>query len=165
VTPIEAEVLAILPECRRAREVKSNEGPEINRWLAHVNQSPGKAYCAAMVSCVVAEASARANHTLTFRRSASAMRLAEINPTLEISLTDAMALMAGGVPVIYVIDHGGGTGHTGFGYGLVGDECFRDTSGNTMPAKGDSAKDRQGQGCYERTDRRLDEVFAWLRIA
>jgi hypothetical protein len=164
LTELEQAVLDALPGCRRVREVKSNEGPEINRWLDHVRLPPGHAYCAAMVSCVIDDAARKIGIAPKLNRSGSALRLLDLNPTLEISLTDAMALMRDGRPVVYVIDHGTGKGHTGFACGLVGDECFLDTSGNTMPSKTTPAKDRQGQGVYERSDRRLEDVYGWLQI-
>jgi hypothetical protein len=73
--------------------------------------------------------------------------------------------MAAGRPVVFIQDHGGGgKGHCGFGIGTDGG-TFVSFEANTLPGPSAPKTDREGGGNYKRTDRKLDSVKHWLRIA
>lgn len=165
MTPLELETGAVAASAVGVLEEGRNDGPEPRRWLAHVHQPPGKPYCAAFVCCTVYDAGMRVPVLPQLKRTASALRLLGLNPDLIIDRATAVGLMREGRPVVFVINHGGGLGHAGFGVGLVDDECFESIEANTGPGPAVPAKDRDGQGCYRRTDRRMDDVAGWLRVA
>jgi hypothetical protein len=158
------EVLAVAASYVGMREKGANRGP-VEKFLTHVNLPPGKPYCAGYVSCVIWEAAMKVPVMPKFKRSAGALRLLERNPDLIIDRATAVKLMRQGRPVVAVFDHGGGKGHCCFGIGMVDDERFRSNDPNTGPGPSAPKTDRDGQGIYERTDRKLVSVYRWMRIA
>lgn len=167
-TPLDLEVPAVARSYTTVREPKGkpNTGPEIERWLSHVGRHPGDPYCAAYVSCVIWEAGMRVPVKPRLRRSASARRLGELNPELQITESEARERLAEGLPVVFIIHHPNGKGHTGFGVGLVDSDAerFNSVEANTGPGPNVASKDREGDGCYERFDRTFAEVDVWLRV-
>lgn len=101
------------------------------------------------------------------RRSASARRLGELNPELVITAEEARERMREGLPCVFIIHHANGKGHTGFGVELVEDDAerFRSVEANTGPGPNVASKDREGDGCYERSDRRFADVNVWLTVS
>jgi hypothetical protein len=165
LTPLELETLALAASCMGERETDGpNNSAAIRQWLAHVNLKPPSPYCAAWASYVIFAAGMRVPVLPKFKRSSGALRLHGLNPTLGISLEEAVKAMAAGRPVVFIQDHGGGKGHCGFGIGTDGGR-FTSLEANTGPGPAAPAADRDGQGCYKREDRRLDSVKHWLRIA
>ncbi len=60
------------------RETGTNEGPEVNKFLAFVGCKPGCSWCAGFVSYIIHET----DPTVVFHKSASALSLLEKNPDL-----------------------------------------------------------------------------------
>jgi hypothetical protein len=165
VTPLESAVLRLSKSHVGTREQGQNHGPEIARWQAFCGAKPGDPYCACWVCYVVHHAAAGlVGVTVQLKKSAGALRLVEKNPDLVITRDEAVALMRAVRPVIAVFDHGKGKGHVCFGVGLVGEECFKTYDPNTGPGPSVPKTDRDGQGVYEREDRRIDSVHGWMRL-
>lgn len=165
MTPLEAETKAAAIAEEGHRETDGpNDSPKIRRWLAFVNIDRPASYCAAFVCCTVRDAGLRVPVLPSLKRTASAQRLLDLNPHLVIDRAEAVQRMRDGRPVIFVQRHAGGKGHCGFGIGVVDDERFESTEGNTGPGPAAPAKDRDGQGNYRRRDRRLGDVDGWLMV-
>jgi hypothetical protein len=165
MTPLEAETRALAESFEGKREVGQNDGPWVRPLLAHVSLKPPAPYCAAAVSCIIYDAGMRVPVLPKFKRSAGALRLLGLNPGLVIDRAAAVELMRDGRPVVFVLDMGGGKGHAGFGVGLAENDQFVTLEGNTGPGPDVPARDREGQGFYRRTDRKLASVKGWLRVA
>lgn len=128
----------------------SNTGPYINDWLAFVNQPPGQSYCAAFACSVVHEARTDlAMGPLQFKKSASALKLLEINKDL--LTTDPQP----GDLVIF--RHERGLGHVGI---VTAPGVY--ISGNTSP----DGKSRNGTGVFEHAyDVNDPRIAGYLRIS
>jgi hypothetical protein len=165
VTPLETSVVALARSYLYVREVTPNSSPAINPWLRFVGCPAGAPYCSAFVSwCVLKGVAGLAVEAPRFKRSASAVGLLSKNPDLVVSAAEARSLLGQGVPLVFVIDHGGGKGHAGFATGIT-DSKLATTEANTSPGPSAPAADRGEQGCFERTDRLFASVHGWLRIA
>jgi len=164
MTALQTTAVALARTYVGIREAHPNSGPEIDKWLAHVRCNPGDSYCAAFVSYVIDSAyGGIVGPPLLFRKSASALRLRDRNPELEVDPVEAKFLLRTGEPLIFIIPHGAGHGHAGFAIGLH--ERLLTIEANTMDAPSSRAKDRDGQGVYERDDRHFGDVSGFLRIA
>lgn len=160
LTPLQDAVLALaLHDCvtKPVREVTPNSSPEIDKWLRFVNLQPGHPYCAAAVSYWIACGHGGLAVIPSFRRSASALGLLAKNPNHHVGLFDARDLLSKGVPLVFVMDHGGGKGHTGIAYGMDGLRILT-YEANTGPGPDVPAKDRDGQGCHPRSDRLFSSI-------
>jgi hypothetical protein len=168
MTPLQEAVLAIAEtDCvtKPVREVGRNSGPKIDTWLQFVNCQPGAPYCAAAVSYWVVCGHGGLAVIPRFRRSASALGLLSKNPGLSVGMFDAREALQRGEPLVFVQDHGGGKGHTGIAYGMAGVRILT-YEANTGPGPEVPAKDRDGQGCYPRSDRKFSDVNGgWLQIS
>jgi hypothetical protein len=128
----------------------SNSGPEIDQWLAFVHQPPGASYCAAFACSMVHDARfALGIESITFKKSASALHLLELNAAL--ITTDPHP----GDLVIF--DQGHGLGHvaivTGQGTSIAG---------NTSP----DGKSRNGTGVFEHAyDVNDPKIAGCIRVA
>lgn len=128
----------------------SNSGPEIDQWLAFVHQPPGQSYCAAFACSMVHDARvALGLAALTFRKSASALHLLEINADL--ITTDPQP------GDLVVFDHSHGLGHvaivTGQGTSIAG---------NTSA----DGKSRNGSGVFEHAyDVNDPQIAGYIRPA
>jgi hypothetical protein len=130
----------------------SNRGPGVDKYLRAVNLDPTKgayAWCAALVSWAVYEATKVVGGPPQFKGSAGALRLLELNPGLHIPEPTENC--------IAVADHGGGKGHAFFILSVNGDEMAT-FEGNT-----DAGGSRTGGQAMYRT-RRRDECKGFLRI-
>lgn len=157
------KTIEIARSCVGVREnpPKSNRGPEIDGFLLAVGLDPSAGswpWCASFISWCVREAALRVGGPPQFRRSASALSLAAKNPGLVMAAPDD-------VPCIFVIDHhSAGTGHAGFVAELLEDGHLLTIEGNTGPGPAAPAADRDGDGVYERRDRRISDCAAFVRI-
>lgn len=141
------------------REHGRNAGPEVEKYLAAVHLGPGYSWCGAFVAWCVQEAGRQGGYDApagppSFQSSAGALRTAILNPTL---WQDKLHLTW---PLIYVLDHGGGQGHVGFGLEPLPGGLFRDVSGNT-----NQDGSREGDSVWEHTNRRIADIHRALRIA
>jgi hypothetical protein len=167
MTPLDAEVDAVARSYVGDREVGKNDGPNVRRWLAHCGRKPGDPYCACFVCCVVHEAGMRVPVLPRMKRTASALRLADLNPGLVIDRPAVLERLRLGLPCVFIIDTkpvGDGKGHCGFGLALADDGKFESVEANTNAGPAAPAKDRDGQGTYCRRDRRLTDVTTWLAV-
>lgn len=135
----------------------ANRGPDVERFLATVHVPPGNSWCAAYVTTCIYEATAVVGGPPQFKGSAGALHLLDVNPNLRLTTPEE--------PCVFVLDHGQGKGHTGYLVELLPDGHFRSVEGNTGPGQAVPAKDRNGDGVYERTDRKVSDCFGFLRIA
>jgi hypothetical protein len=124
----------------------SNRGPDVEKYLQSVRCPPGKAWCAAFVYWCLQQASEQIGTPNPCAKSAGVMKQWERageNRIIRVSAKAARAdpkLIAPGM--IFVIESGGGLGHTGFVAGVRG--AMLDTiEGNT-----DASKTREGGGVY-----------------
>jgi hypothetical protein len=144
-------------EARQVREVpkNSNRGPQVEAYLARAGVSPGYAWCCAFVYwCFdeAAKASGRGNPMVRtagcmdhWNRAAGhgAQRIAARTATADPSLVKP--------GMVFVMDHGGGLGHTGFVESIAGG-LITTIEGNT-----DASKTREGGGVY-RLRRKVGEI-------
>lgn len=168
MTPVQEYTLAVAKkDCvtDRVLEVTRNSSPAIDRWLKFVNCRPGDPYCAAAVSFWVCQGHGGLAVIPRFKRSASALGLLSKNFDLHVGLFDAREALSKGTPLVFVMDHGGGKGHAGIAYGMDGPRILT-YEANTGPGPAAPAADRDGQGCYQRSDRLFADVDGgWLAIA
>lgn len=124
-----------------------NRGPNVDTWLAFVGIRPvdgekGAPWCAAMASWCVYQAATELHISTTFRKSAGALRLLDVNADLRITEPEDGALV--------IWDHGGGKGHVGIVTGVtrVGSEVAGisvvagNTSADGMSRDADSVAER-----------------------
>lgn len=108
------------------RETAPNSGPHIDAWLALLNLSPGNAWCAAALHGWFEQVAQEWNIPNPFPRTASALHVASMAPPSAYRKDPERGL-------VYVLDHGGGLGHTGI-VTLVNGKLVTDISGNTNAA-------------------------------
>lgn len=157
------KAIEVATGCLSVRETppKSNRGPEVDAYLRSVGLDPTAGHfpwCAAYVSWCVREAMLSFEGPAQFRFSASALGIAERNPHLVMKAPDE-------TPCIFVVDHGAGKGHCGFVAGLLPDGRLHSFEGNTNAGPSAPEHDRDGDGVYERMDRRPEDCAAFVRIA
>lgn len=164
MTTLEAETLRLARSYRGLQEAGRNTDAtgEIDRWLAFSKARPGDPYCACFVSWCVLKAAV--TEPPDFRRSAGALRLLIRNAELELTADSARMRLAADHPVIFVLDMGGGKGHAGFVEALGPGDLLHTLEANTGPGPAGAAADRDGQGVFERRDRRFASVVGWLEI-
>lgn len=136
----------------------SNDGPRIREYLATCGLGPGHPYCSCAVCTWVREAGTELQVVIRMAISASALHLLANNGALAFepeTITDQ------DIPCVFVIDHGGGKGHTGLIVGRSGDGTglVQTIEANTNPAGS-----REGDGVYVRT-RHMSEMAGCIRIA
>lgn len=151
------------------REVpkNSNRGAPIDAWNAFTGAKAGSAYCASAISYwVLVEAPAGlVGVTPLLKKSAGALNLIAKNAARAVTGAEAKKLLAADVPLIGAFAVGDqGKGHALVAHGLVGDK-LRTVEANTNPGPEVPAKDREGNGVYERADRLFGSVHHWVRIA
>ena len=157
--PFLAGVLKIAAgeEAKQVREDprNSNRGPEVETYLRRVGLNPGFAWCCAFVYWCFDEAALAAGRANPMVKTAGCMdhwsRAAAAGAT-RIPKSQAIAdpsLVQPGM--IFVMDFGGGTGHTGWVEKVDGG-LITTVEGNT-----DASKTREGGGVY-RLHRKIVEV-------
>ena len=133
----------------------SNGGKEVEKYLRAVNFGPGYAWCAAFVYWCLQEASsqvgvpnscARVAGVLAQWNHAQARRLQRVSA---VTAKEDPSLVKPGM--VFVIDCGGGLGHTGFVTSIQG-ALLSTIEGNT-----DASKSREGGGVYSLT-RKVGEI-------
>jgi hypothetical protein len=149
--------IAAEQEARHVREVprNSNRGPEVDRYLQRAQCPPGNAWCCAFVYWCIDEAARELGRKNPMVRTAGCLdhwqRAADNGATrftTARALGDLELIHPG---VIFIMDHGGGFGHTGFVEQINGG-LLTTLEGNT-----DASKTREGGGVYRLT-RKIAEV-------
>jgi hypothetical protein len=138
------------------REIGGNNlGPEVQKYQAFCGLHPGDPWCACFVSwCIDQAAQQLGLPSYRFKKSGAALGLLHRNPDLLLTAPEPGC--------VFVIDHGGGKGHTGFAVAVNIDGTIATLEGNTnVHGTRDSL---QGDGVWARI-RRVDEISGgWLRI-
>lgn len=167
MTPLETELLTVARSYLGERETDGpNDSPQIREFLKYVGIGKPSAYCAAFASFCIHEASGRVPCTPKFKRSAGALNLKKVNPDLVITAEEALERLREGRPCVFGFPVGDkGLGHVGIAYGLSDDETRIHTiEGNTGPGPAVAAKDRDGDGVHERSDRKFVSAKFWLMV-
>jgi len=152
-------VLAIAAgeEAKQVREMpkNSNSGPEVDAYLRHAGVRSGLPWCCAFTYWCFDEAARAAKRPNPMFKTAGCMQhwnKAESVGAKRILAADAMAdpgLLQPGM--VFILDTGGGTGHTGFVEEVRGGYIVT-IEGNT-----DASMTRQGGGVY-RLRRKLADI-------
>jgi hypothetical protein len=153
----EALRIAGVEEARLVREVprNSNRGPRVEEYLARAGVGPGNAWCCAFVYWCIDEAARTQNRQNPMVKTAGCLdhwNRATSRGAKRVDKRDAVANPALVAPgMIFIIDHGGGLGHTGLVEQVVGG-LLTTVEGNT-----DASKTREGGGVYRLT-RKVVEI-------
>lgn len=145
------EALVIARTQAGVREVpkNSNRGADVEKYLRSVGLGGGHAWCAAFTFWCLSEAAKTTGEEHKCLRSGGVLRQwqhAKLQRLETISAAAAKndpSLVRPGM--VFVIDHGGGLGHTGF-VARVRGGLFDTLEGNT-----NASKTREGGGVYELT--------------
>jgi hypothetical protein len=151
----------------REHPPKSNRGPDVDRFIrvggGLTPEGNHYAWCASLVSDVVVEAYTRRDGVQLdlvgppqFKGSPAALGLLHNNPGLRLKRPTANC--------IFIMDHGGGKGHAGFVVDVLENGHLLTIEGNTGPGPAAPAKDREGDGVYQRVDRVAADCCGFLRI-
>jgi hypothetical protein len=149
--------IAAEQEARQVREVprNSNRGPEVDRFLQRAACPPGNAWCCAFVYWCIDEAAKKLGRSNPMVRTAGCLdhwQRAAAHGAQRIPTSRALRNLSLVRPgIIFIIDHGGGLGHTGF-VEEIGAGMLTTIEGNT-----DASKTREGGGVY-RLRRKLSDV-------
>jgi hypothetical protein len=156
--PYLARVLqvAAAEEAKHIREVpvNSNRGPAVEAYLASVGTPPGNSWCCAFVYWCFNEAANGMGRTNPMVKTAGCIdhwQRASAHGTRCIAASDAAenpALVQAGM--VFIVDHGGGLGHTGLVEKVAGG-LLTTIEGNT-----DASKSREGGGAYRLTRKIVD---------
>ena len=148
--PYLARVLQIAggEQAKHVREVppNSNRGPEVEAYLARTGTAPGNAWCCAFVYWCFDEAAKATGRDNPMVKTAGCLehwRLAGSKGAKRIRASEAAGnagLVQAGM--VFVVDHGGGHGHTGLVEKVAGG-LITTIEGNT-----DASKTREGGGVY-----------------
>ena len=157
--PLLARVLAVAAgeESKKVREVPkdSNRGPDVDKYLQRVGIGPGHAWCCAFTYWSFDEAAMQLGRANPMVKTAgcldhwnrAAQRGARRITTAE-ALTAPDAIRPG---MLFIMDHGGGLGHTGI-IEEVSAGLLTTIEGNT-----DASRTREGGGVY-RLSRKMSEI-------
>ena len=159
VDPYLASVLEVAAgeEARQVREQpqNSNRGPEVEQYLRRVGLGPGFAWCCAFVYWCFDEAAKAAHRADPMFRTAGCLAHWNNAPAVgarRITRSQAVAdpsLVKPGM--VFVMDFGGGNGHTGLVESLSGG-LLTTIEGNT-----DASMTREGGGVY-RLHRKVGDI-------
>jgi hypothetical protein len=157
--PLLARVLqtAGAEEAKHVREVpvNSNRGPRVEEYLARAGAVPGQSWCCAFVYWCFDESAKALGRANPMPRTAGCLdhwERASARGTKCILAAAAMenpGLVQSGM--VFVVDHGGGLGHTGLIERVAGG-LLTTIEGNT-----DASKTREGGGVYRLT-RKINEI-------
>ena len=143
-------------ESRRVREVprNSNRGPQVDKYLQCADCPPGNAWCCAFVYWCMNEAAKKLGRRNPMVRTAGVMDHWQRSTTTGATrfttaraLADLELVQPG---LIFIVDHGGGFGHTGFVERVDGG-ILTTLEGNT-----DASRTREGGGVYRLTRKIAD---------
>jgi hypothetical protein len=148
--------IASAEEAKHVREEPkdSNRGPDVDKYLQRAGAPLGSSWCCAFVYyCFdeAARAESRANPMFKTAGCLAHWNAAGKNGAARIAARDAVAnpdLIRPGA--VFVIDHGGGLGHTGLVESVTGG-LIGTIEGNT-----DASKTREGGGVYRLTRKLLE---------
>jgi hypothetical protein len=149
--------IAAVQEANHVREVprNSNRGPEVDKFLQCANCPPGNAWCCAFVYWSMNEAAKELGRKNPMVKTAGCLdhwQRATAKGATRFTTSRALANLELVHPgLIFVMDHGGGFGHTGFVEKVDGG-ILTTLEGNT-----DASKTREGGGVY-RLSRKIAEV-------
>lgn len=132
----------------------SNRGPMVDQYLASTGTAPGNFWCMAFVHWCFREAAAATGVSNPFPKTAGCLdawnKVRKARPTRVISraaaMTDPSLVRPGQV---FILDHGGGLGHTGFVRQSFGGP-LRTIEGNSNPLGS-----RNGLGVFELNRRKV----------
>jgi hypothetical protein len=157
--PFLAQVLAVAAaeERKQVREQpkNSNRGPRVEQYLKSVNTPPGYAWCCAFVYWCFNEAAAKGRRSNPMVKTAGC--LDHWNRARKQGVPTVGTGAAAADPdlvkpgMVFVMDHGGGAGHTGLVESVTGG-LLTTIEGNT-----DASKTREGGGVY-RLNRKIVEI-------
>jgi hypothetical protein len=166
MTSLERQVLVVARSYVGVREQGGqNCGPEVARFQATCGCKPGDRWCACFACTVIAEAASVAGVTPAFQPSGNSMHLLTLNRSLRIDEDKARELLGQFIPLVGIINHGNGKGHTIFAIGIAHNLLIT-IEGNTGAGPSAPHRDRDGDGVYTRNDRSLASISGgWLRIA
>ena len=144
-------------EAKKVREVpkNSNRGPQVDEYLRRSGVSPGLAWCCAFVYWCFDEAAKVTGRANPMVRTAGCMNHWNRAPSkgaqriLKQSAIENPDLVKPGM--IFIINHGGGLGHTGLVEKVTGG-LIATIEGNT-----DASRTREGGGVY-RLHRKMVEI-------
>jgi hypothetical protein len=144
-------------EAKQIREVpvNSNRGPQVEAYLRRAGAVAGNAWCCAFLYWCFDEAAKAMSRSNPMVRTAGCLdhwSRAVSNGARRIPKNQAVAdpsLVRPGM--VFVVDHGGGLGHTGLVEKIIGG-LITTIEGNT-----DGSKTREGGGVYRLT-RRIGEI-------
>jgi hypothetical protein len=149
--------IAAEQEARHVREIprNSNRGPQVDEYLHCADCPPGNSWCCAFVYWCMNEAAKELGRRNPMVKTAGCLdhwQRATTKGATRFTTARALAnhdLVHPGL--IFVMDHGGGVGHTGF-VERVDSGILTTLEGNT-----DASRSREGGGVYRLT-RRIAEV-------
>jgi len=154
-----AQVLAVAAgeEARQVREipVNSNRGPDVEQYQQRAGVSPGDAWCCAFVYWCFDETARATGHANPMVKTAGCLDHWNRAPSkgarriMAVSARNNPGLIKPGM--IFIVDHGGGKGHTGL-VDSVNGGLLTTIEGNT-----DASKTREGGGVY-RLARKVGEI-------
>lgn len=157
--PYLARVLEVAAgeEAKKVREIplNSNRGPAVEGYLGRTGTPPGNPWCCAFVYWCFDQAAQAAGRDNPMVRTAGCMdhwRRAAARGARLIRASEAVqnaGLVQAGM--IFIVDHGGGRGHTGLVEKVAGG-LITTIEGNT-----DASKTREGGGVY-RLVRKIGEI-------
>lgn len=152
----EALRVAAAEEAKKVREVprNSNRGPEVEAYLRSVGVGPGHAWCCAFVYWCLDEAARALGRANPMVRTAGCLTHWQEAPSrgarriFKRRAVDDPALIEPGM--IFIMDYGGGLGHTGFVERRAGGLL------NTLEGNTDASRSREGGGVYRLTRKVMD---------
>lgn len=110
-TSLSSEALFVATTQIDIREEPNNKGPEVKRYLKSVGLAEGSAWCMAFVYWCVDIAAKRLNLTNPLVKTAGVLYQWNHNQTCRLIPNRSSGIQPGD---IFIMDFGGGTGHTGF---------------------------------------------------
>jgi hypothetical protein len=148
--------IAAEQEARHVREIprNSNRGPEVDQYLECADCPPGNSWCCAFVYWCMNEAAKELGRRNPMVKTAGCLdhwQRATAKGATRFTTARALADLALVHPgLIFIMDHGGGFGHTGFVERVEGG-ILTTLEGNT-----DASKTREGGGVYRLTRKIAD---------
>ncbi|ASZ11091.1 CHAP domain-containing protein [Chitinophaga pendula] len=137
----------------------SNSGPEVNIYLKSVGLSPGYAWCMAFVYYCVDTAAKSLSIANPLVKTGGVLRQWNENrklKTLPATIAGLQQVQAGD---IFIMDFGGGNGHTGFVESVdVASRCI-----NTIEGNSNAAGSREGYKVIRRS-RQLTSIKGFLQL-
>lgn len=128
----------------------SNSGAEVNIYLKSVGLHPGNAWCMAFVYWCCAQAATKTNSPNPLKKTAGVLDQWNARPHLRVTTPQPGD--------VFILDHGGGKGHTGIVESVRTDGTIRTIEGNT--------NDEGSREGYEvcRRIRKINSCKGFLRV-